>query len=113
MNLISIDGPDVSRGEVDNTHMGTSDVMEYLPGQLYDGGTMTMTVEHDGDVTPPIITTDSPVEVETITITWGSESPAANWAFSGFMSGYKPGASIGERMEATVTVKVCGAIAVS
>jgi len=102
-NLISVDGPSASREDVDNTHMGTSAAKAYLPSALYDGGEVTLHVEHDASASVPI-----DQAAETITIDWAGS--ANTYAFSGYIKGYTPGAAIGERMEADVVVKVTGAV---
>jgi hypothetical protein len=108
--IISIDGPEPSRESLDETYMDTEDAKEFDPANLYDGGTLTIKVRHGVTVEPPIITTDAP-ENETITITWGLTGDT--WAFSGHCTKYKPSASIGQRMEADMDVKVSGVITIS
>jgi len=102
-NIISVDGPSATRDDVDNTHMGTSNAKAFLPSSLYDGGELTLTVEHDASAAVPI-----DQAAETITIDWAGGGNT--YAFSGYMKGYTPGAAIGERMEAQAVIKVTGAI---
>lgn len=102
-NLLSIDGPSVSREDIDNTHMGTSTGKAFLPSALYDGGEVTLKVEHDGSDAVPI-----DQDPETITIDWAGQGNT--YAFSGYVKGYTPGAATGERMESSLVVKVTGAI---
>lgn len=102
-NLISVNGPSVTRDDIDNTHMGTSDAKAYLPSALYDGGEVSLTVEHDASLAVPI-----DQDAETITIDWAGQG--STWAFSGYVKGCTPGAAIGERMESEITIKVTGAV---
>lgn len=105
-DLISIDGPDISRESIDETYMSTADAKAYDPATLYDGGTVTITIAHATTALPPVAG-----ENETITIDWAGAGDS--WAFTGHVVGYSGGASIGARMEATMTIKVSGAITVT
>lgn len=103
--LIAVKGPGLSRAAIDATTMASTPGMEYIPAELYDGGELTLTVEHDGTDDPPILSTNV---AETVTIDWGGLGNS--WSFQGFVTGYEPGASIGERMQAEMTVKVTGGV---
>lgn len=106
-NLLSIDGPELQRESIDVSTMATTTNRAFLPGTLLDGGEVDMTFEFDGDDTP---LTALASEGETITITWGSTGDT--WTFTGFMTSYKPGAQLEQRMEATAKVKVTGAVTI-
>ena len=105
--LMSIDGPSRSRESVPTSHLGTSGYHTSMPGDLVNGGEINCTFQHNPDLSPPI-----PGAIETITITWpipvGSSS-GATWASSGYMTGYTPGASVDELMEASATIVLTGA----
>lgn len=105
--LLDIDGPEESRGVIDSFHMATTGAKTFIPTELYDNGSITATVVFDA-------TSDaSPISsaAETITIVFGgATSGNPQWAFSGFCTGFKPSASMGERMTATLDIKVTGAI---
>ena len=101
--LIAVGGPSITRAAIDGTTMDSAKAMEYFAANLYDGGEVTLTVEHDGSDDPPI--DDDP---ETITVNWGGLGNSTS--FSAFCTGYNPGAAIGERMQAELTLKVTGAI---
>ena len=104
-SLISVDGPDIKRESLDDTYMDTTEAMEFEPAALYDGGELSLTIKHKVDALPPV---DGAREV--IAITW----PGAKvWTFDGFFTGYKGGAAIGQRMEATCNIKVSGEVVVS
>lgn len=102
-NLIDVSGPGISRAPIDTSHMGTATAMTAIPASLYDGGEVTITVEHAGDDAPPIT-----AAAEVITINWAGSGET--WVFNAFVSGYEPGASIGERMQATMNLKVSGVV---
>jgi len=105
--IISVDGPGLERDAIDATLMSTTSAKEYIVATLYDAGTLELTVEHDPAVDPPISNA-----AETITIDWAG-SGVGTWSFSGFCTGYKPGAAIGERMTASMSVKATGAVTMS
>ena len=104
--VISVKGPSLKRESIDETTMATADAMAFDPADLYDGGEFSLTVVHDIADLPPIDGAN-----ETITIDWAGTGN--EWSFSGHMTGYEGGASIGERMEADVTIKVSGAVSVT
>jgi hypothetical protein len=101
-NLLSIDGPGAERGTINMSKMSSTTSEDFAPKGLYDGGELEMTIEHTGAQTPPIDQV-----AETITITWAGGQTTV---FSGFCTGYKPKAQIGERMEATLKIKVTGTV---
>lgn len=101
--LISIDGPGVSREAIDSTTMATTGGHDFIPADLYDGGEVELVFEWDGSASPPI--DDA---AETLTIDWGGTGNSMS--FSAFCTNFKPGASIGERMTASMTCKVTGVI---
>jgi hypothetical protein len=91
--------------------MGTTGNHIFMPADLADPGELTLTVHHDPSLTPPIN-----AAAETITITWPTPaglSSGATWSASGFLTGYNPGAQIGELMTAQVTIKLSGAITIN
>lgn len=101
--LLAIGGLSIERDAIDTTTMATTTAKSYMPADLYDGGTLDLTVEYDGSDSPPIAGA-----TETITINWGGSGNTS--VFSGFVTGFTPSAATGERMEASMTVKVTGAI---
>ncbi len=108
--ILEVGGPGISREVVDTTHMGTTGGKTYRPGDLYDGGELSLSVAFDGSISPPMLAGEQP---ETITVTWpipAGLSTGAIWSFSGFMSNYTPTSPIEDKMTASVTVKVTGSI---
>jgi hypothetical protein len=101
--LIGVDGPDISRESIDETYMDTEEAKEFDPAELYDGGSVEMTVKHCIGELPPV---NGPNEL--ITIDWAGSGNT--WAFSGHVTGYSGGAAIGQRMEGKMTVKVSGKV---
>lgn len=101
-NLIDINGPNLERGEVETTHMGTTTARTYSPDDLYDAGEVTCTVEYNGENFP--ITGAA----ATLTIDWGGAGNTS--AVSAFLKSVSPGAAIGERMTADLSFKCSGAV---
>lgn len=104
-NLIDIGGPSQERASIETTHMATATAHSFIPGDLVDGGEVDITFEYNGDDTPPI---DQAIEV--VTINWGGVGAGFTSSFNAFMTNFTPGAAIEERMTATATLKVDGAV---
>lgn len=106
--LLSISGPSASRPSIETTDMSTTTAHTFMPGDLVDHGEVTLTVEFDPDIEPAITS-----GAETVTITWPIPSGLSNgatWQFSAFITGFEPSASIDERMEMSITLKISGDI---
>jgi hypothetical protein len=102
-HLLGVDGPNVDRGDIETTHMGTDTAKTFIPQALYDPGEVTLEIEHEADLNPPI-----EADSETITIDWGGLG--STWSFTGYMKSYKPSAKIGEKMTASITLKASGVV---
>ena len=105
-NLLSVGGPGSSRQSIETSHMGTTVNHTFIPDDLVDNGEVSIELEFDGYDSPPIAEL-----VETVTINWGGTGDT--YAFSGFMTNYEPTAPMGDRMTATATLKVTGAITIT
>lgn len=107
--LLSVDWSGIERESVDTTHMGTTDARTFMGGSLYDPGEIEMEIAFDGDDTPPIAGA-----AETITVEFGKKSSGstngAKWAGTGFVSEFEVTSPLEDKMEATMTVKMSGAI---
>lgn len=101
--IISVDGPDLSRESIDTTHMGTtSGLMTFIPSDLIDNGTLSVEMAYVPGTAPPISSA-----AETVTVTYPGGTTAA---FSGFMTSFSPSIPIDDRMTASAEIKVSGAI---
>ena len=105
MYYMDISGPDFQRGFVDTSHLGSSGWKSFLPSGLIDGGSVTIQVQHDPAID---IAGFMDNDAETITIDWGGSGDT--YVFSGFGTGYTPGAKLDELMNATLTLKVTGTV---
>ncbi len=104
--ILSLNGSDISRPDVDTTHLGTTGYKTYMPGDLVEGGTLDMEFAFDPDSQPPIAGA-----AETITITFpmpSGGSTAATLAFSGYINTWSWSGPLEERMTGSATVKVDG-----
>jgi len=117
-NVTSISLPSISRDKIDTTHLGTTAEsggevwITKIPNLLIDGGQLSMDIQLDPDTAIPMTGT----AVETVTFTApkaAGQTTAGTWAFSGFISGYKPTVPYDGLMTATVDVEVCGKITVT
>ena len=102
----SINGSDISREDVDVTHMGSTSYMEFQPAELADGGSIEMEIHFDPDSQPPILGA-----AETITITFPIPSGGASGAtfiFTGYVNSWSWEAPLEEVMTAEITIKVDG-----
>lgn len=101
--IISVDGPDLSRESIDTTHMATtSGLMTFIPSDLIDNGTLSVEMAYLPGTAPPISSA-----AETVTVTYPDSSTAA---FSGFLTSFSPSIPIDDRMTASAEIKVSGAI---
>ena len=88
--IVSIDGAEESRPRLDTSHLGTTNVRTFIPGDLRELSTFTVTVLADpataADMNVPFVATP-----ETITITLGktvaASSSGATYAGTGFITG--------------------------
>lgn len=106
--ILDIAAPNESRPDVDTTHLNST-ARTSMPGDLVDPGTMTLEVAFNPDSAVPI---NQPAE--NITITWdlrSGDSTASSWQFTGYVTESSPAVPLEERMTATITIRVTGAIA--
>jgi len=104
--VMSLSASDITREDIDVTHMGSTVYKEFQPSDLVDGGSIEMEIGFDPDAIPPISGAS-----ETITIAFplpsGQITPA-DLAFSGYVSSWTWTAPMEEVMTATITIKVDG-----
>jgi len=104
--VLSLNGNDITRPDVDVTHMGSTNYMEFQPGDLADGGSIEMEIGFDPDAQPPVT-----AAAETITITFPIPSGGlggATFIFTGYVSTWSWTAPLEEVMTASITIKVDG-----
>jgi hypothetical protein len=102
VNIVDVGDVGWERATVESTHLSTSDWKTYLFSRLRDGGSPTMTVQHDPSNLPPSSTTP-----EEITITLYDTNTIV---FDGAISSYKIAIASEEMTVAQVTLKVSGEV---
>ena len=106
--VLSINGSGMSRESIDTTHLGTTLNRTFTPGDLVDRGEFEIELHLDPDEAIPI---DQPAEVITVTFSKvPADATAANWVFTGFMTNFDFAIPLEDKMTATATIKVTGAI---
>lgn len=108
--ILDIGLPEISREALNVSHVGTSapaagsfGSKEFIPHDFVDAGTLTMELHFNPDTDPPIH-----ADAEQITITW---KDGATWVFTGFFTNFSVSAPLRDKMTASATVKISGAIA--
>jgi len=97
----------IERGVIDGTHFASTNAREYTPTTLYDPGEITVEMLFDPETNP---TTAISAVAETVTVTYADPAPASTMAASGFMTAFEITAPLEDRMTATATIKLTGAI---
>lgn len=104
--LIGLNVNDITRPDIDVTHMGSTIYREFLPGKLADGGMVEMEIGFDPDTQPPILE-----DPEVITITFplpDGMATAAKVVFTGYVNSWSAGLPLEDKMTATISIKVDG-----
>lgn len=102
---------------VEITHLSSPNrTKEFVVG-LNDPGECSLTLnflpgEADDDAIQALRGDTAPTNFR-ITFPAISGNPAVNWTFAGYLVGYEPTVPIGDRMTATVRIKVTGSYTVS
>ena len=104
-SLLEISGPSIKRDTIDISNMATTLYLVSEPVDLADPGELTAKFVFDPSLLPPIH-----AAAETITINWAGKGAGNTWSFSGYMTAYEPSAMINQRMEASATIKLAGAV---
>ena len=105
--ITSVSLSDISRKEVDVTHMGSSTV-EFIPADLVNWGSVEMEILFDPDSIPPI-----DAAVETVTITFpipALHSAGATAVGSAFLTKASGTIPLEDAMKMTCTLKWAGAV---
>lgn len=99
----------ISRSPIDTTYSGVSSGnATFIPSDIKDAGELQVELLFNPNDAPPIASA-----AETVTVTFPLPSggnTAATWAASGFLTNFEVGIPIDDRMTATATIKLSGAI---
>lgn len=110
-NITAINGESIERASIETSHLGTTTARTFIPGDLFDPGSISLDIQFDPDTEPPWNGA-----TETVTITFPLSSAgttAADWEASGFMTSFDYGVPLEELMTGTMTVKLTGDITVT
>lgn len=115
--ITSVSWSGISRPSIDVSHMGIAAAGAgdfgnalFLPGDIVDPGELSLELHFNPNDAIPIASA-----AETITITWplvGVDVTANTFAGSGFMTDFEITGSLEEKMTATATLKMSGAVTV-
>ncbi|MCP5017109.1 MAG: hypothetical protein GY938_17835 [Ketobacter sp.] len=104
--VMNINGSDISREDIETSHMGTTGYKTYIPSKLVDGGTVDLEIAFDPDDQPPV---SGASEVITVTFpTPSGGSSGAKVVFTGYVNTWTWTDPLEEKMTASLTVKVDG-----
>ncbi len=97
----------VTRPSIDITHFGSTTVREFMPGDLYDPGTLSVTAHFDATALPPIGTAAGALVI-TFPGTTGNI-----WTGTGFMTDMGFEGPLEDVMVVTATIKLDALIVVT
>jgi hypothetical protein len=111
--VVDVTPPNAQIEQVDVTHMQSPDrVREFIAG-LTDYGSMTLSMNYipGGSTDDLILEWRSSGANRYVQITYPSTaSPRPTDTFLGFIEGYETSATVADKMSATLTIKVAGAV---
>lgn len=97
----------MERAVIETSNFATTGGRTYMPGTLYDPGTIDVEILFDAEIDP---TTALTAAAETVTVTYSDAAPASTMAASGFMSGLTITGTLEDRVTARASIKLSGAI---
>ena len=103
---MSLSGP--SREAIDITTFATAGGKEFVPSDLYDAGEAEAEILFAPGTTPHVLGSAA----EACTITW-TDSGAATWGMSAFMTNINAPVALDDRVKATCTLKLSGDITIT
>lgn len=98
----------MERASVETTHLTTATPKTFIPSDIYDPGTLDFTLAFLPTELP-----DIGAATATTTIDWMGNGVNNKWAASMFQTSHEAAATIEERVESSVSMKVSGAITIS
>ena len=91
---------------IDSTHLGTTGARTFVPGGLYDPGTVEVTMKFDASTLMPITGA-----AETVTVDFPGLTN--NWSASGFLTSFEVTGELEDHLEATASIKLSGVITIA
>jgi hypothetical protein len=107
-DILGVNLSGVTREAINTSHMGTTSDHTFMPTDLVDNGTLELEIAWLATLTPPIITNAA---AETVTVAFAGS--ATVWSFSAFQTDLGITVPLEDKMTATMTFKISGAISIS
>ena len=107
-DILGVNFSGVTREAINTSHMGTTSDHTFMPVDLVDNGTLELEIAWLATLTPPIITNAA---AETVTVAFAGS--ATTWSFSAFQTDLGVTVPLEDKMTATMTFKISGAISIS
>jgi hypothetical protein len=107
-DILGVNLSGVTREAINTSHMGTTSDHTFMPVDLVDNGTLELEIAWLATLTPPIITNAA---AETVTVAFAGS--ATTWSFSAFQTDLGITVPLEDKMTATMTFKISGAISIS
>jgi hypothetical protein len=113
--ILSIEVSDISRESVEIAHLGTTTAKAFMPGDLYDAGSIEMELLFDTDNVDSIAKPRLNAQAQTFTITFPKTATMAGGTTgalasgSGFCTAWGWSVPLEDRVTGTVTLKMTGA----
>jgi len=105
--ILDVTPPGMSRESIQSSHMGSTIAHDFIPSKLYDGGEVTLEIAFDPNWAVPIS-----AAAQSVVITF-PDSGSSTWTFDAFVTGYEPTDPLEDRMTASLTLKVTGAVTIA
>lgn len=107
-DILSVNLSGITREAINTSHMGTTSDHTFMPVDLVDNGTLELEIAWLATLTPPIITNAA---AETVTVAFAGS--ATTWSFSAFQTELGVVVPLEDKMTATCTFKISGAITIA
>lgn len=104
-DIIGVNIPGISRETVNTSHMGTTNAHTFMLTDLVDNGTLELEIAWVAGLVPPIMTNGA---METVTVSFAGSS--SSWSFSCGQTELGVVVPLEDKMTATCTFKISGAI---
>lgn len=115
-DVTAINGVNITRDTIDSTTHDNSSGFRTFIGGLADGGDVTIDINFDPTASTHIdatgilsklVASSLPSATTNFRIVYGS-SLSKRWNFAGIVTGFSPAAPVGDKLSASVTIKVSG-----
>jgi uncharacterized protein RhaS with RHS repeats len=108
--ITSVSWSGIERASIETTYLGTTTAKTFTPDDLYDAGAIDVELFFDPTLSPSIDATG----VATVTVDWSGIGTGNIWSnAAAFMTNFQAGASMGELMTASATLKASGAFTIA